>query len=27
MCIQIQFIGPEGIDYVNPADNPRKKTN
>jgi quercetin dioxygenase-like cupin family protein len=22
--VQIQFIGPGGIDYVNPADDPRK---
>jgi quercetin dioxygenase-like cupin family protein len=25
VIIQIQFIGPGGIDYVNPADDPRKK--
>jgi quercetin dioxygenase-like cupin family protein len=25
--IQINFIGPGGIEYVNPADDPRKKTN
>jgi quercetin dioxygenase-like cupin family protein len=25
VVIQIQFIGPGGIDYVNPADDPRKK--
>jgi quercetin dioxygenase-like cupin family protein len=24
VIIQIQFIGPGGIDYVNPADDPRK---
>ncbi|MCK1641525.1 cupin domain-containing protein [Bradyrhizobium sp. 157] len=24
--IQVQFIGPGGIDYINPADDPRKKT-
>ena len=24
--VQIQFIGPGGIDYINPADDPRKKT-
>jgi hypothetical protein len=24
--LQVQFIGPGGIDYVNPADDPRKKT-
>lgn len=23
--LQIQFIGPGGIDYINPADDPRKK--
>jgi quercetin dioxygenase-like cupin family protein len=23
--IQVQFIGPFGIDYINPADDPRKK--
>ena len=23
--IQVQFIGPGGIDYINPADDPRKK--
>ena len=23
--IQVQFIGPGGIDYSNPADDPRKK--
>lgn len=23
--LQVQFIGPAGIDYVNPADDPRKK--
>lgn len=23
--VQIQFIGPGGIDYVNPADDPRKQ--
>jgi quercetin dioxygenase-like cupin family protein len=25
--VQIQFIGPGGIEYVNPADDPRKKSN
>ena len=25
VVIQIQFIGPGGIEYVNPADDPRKK--
>jgi len=25
VIMQIQFIGPGGIDYVNPADDPRKK--
>ena len=25
--IQVQFVGPGGIDYINPADDPRKKTN
>jgi quercetin dioxygenase-like cupin family protein len=25
--VQVQFIGPGGIDYINPADDPRKKTN
>ena len=25
VVIQIQFTGPGGIDYVNPADDPRKK--
>ena len=25
--IQVQFTGPGGIDYINPADDPRKKTN
>ena len=24
--IQIQYLGPAGIDYINPADDPRKKT-
>jgi hypothetical protein len=24
--IQKQFIGPGGIEYVNPADDPRKKS-
>jgi quercetin dioxygenase-like cupin family protein len=24
--LQVQFIGPGGIDYINPADDPRKKT-
>ncbi len=23
--IQVQFVGPGGIDYINPADDPRKK--
>jgi len=23
--IQVQFLGPGGIDYINPADDPRKK--
>lgn len=23
--IQVQFMGPGGIDYINPADDPRKK--
>jgi quercetin dioxygenase-like cupin family protein len=23
--VQVQFIGPTGIDYINPADDPRKK--
>jgi quercetin dioxygenase-like cupin family protein len=23
--IQVQYIGPSGLDYVNPADDPRKK--
>ena len=23
--LQVQFIGPGGIDYINPADDPRKK--
>ena len=23
--LQVQFIGPAGIDYINPADDPRKK--
>src|SRR5262249_39771458 len=25
--IQAQFIGPASIDYIDPADDPRKKTN
>ena len=25
--VQVQFVGPGGIDYINPADDPRKKTN
>ncbi len=25
--IQIQYIGPRGIDFPNPADDPRKKSN
>jgi quercetin dioxygenase-like cupin family protein len=25
--LQVQFVGPGGIDYINPADDPRKKTN
>jgi quercetin dioxygenase-like cupin family protein len=24
--IQAQYVGPGGIDYINPADDPRKKT-
>jgi quercetin dioxygenase-like cupin family protein len=24
--LQVQYIGPAGIDYINPADDPRKKT-
>jgi hypothetical protein len=24
--VQIQYIGPAGIDYINPADDPRNKT-
>jgi quercetin dioxygenase-like cupin family protein len=24
--VQVQFVGPGGIDYINPADDPRKKT-
>jgi quercetin dioxygenase-like cupin family protein len=24
--VQVQFTGPGGIDYINPADDPRKKT-
>jgi hypothetical protein len=24
--LQVQFTGPGGIDYVNPADDPRKKS-
>jgi len=24
--LQVQFVGPGGIDYINPADDPRKKT-
>jgi hypothetical protein len=23
--LQVQFTGPGGIDYINPADDPRKK--
>ena len=23
--IQVQFLGPAGIDYINPTDDPRKK--
>jgi Cupin len=23
--VQVQFVGPGGIDYINPADDPRKK--
>jgi len=23
--LQVQFVGPGGIDYVNPPDDPRKK--
>ena len=26
VIIQVQYTGPAGIDYVNPADDPRKKT-
>ena len=26
VIIQVQYIGPAGIDYINPADDPRKKT-
>jgi quercetin dioxygenase-like cupin family protein len=26
VVIQVQYIGPAGIDYINPADDPRKKT-
>jgi quercetin dioxygenase-like cupin family protein len=25
--LQVQYTGPGGIDYINPADDPRKKTN
>ncbi len=25
--VQVQYIGPGGIDYINPTDDPRKKTN
>ena len=25
--LQVQFTSPGGIDYINPADDPRKKTN
>ena len=25
VVLQIQFVGPAGIDYVNPSDDPRKK--
>jgi len=25
--LQVQFVGPGAIDYINPADDPRKKTN
>jgi quercetin dioxygenase-like cupin family protein len=24
--VQVQYTGPAGIDYINPADDPRKKT-
>jgi len=24
--LHVQFTGPAGIDYINPADDPRKKT-
>jgi quercetin dioxygenase-like cupin family protein len=24
--LQVQYIGPAGIDYINPADDPRKRT-
>jgi hypothetical protein len=23
--VQVQFVGPFGINYINPADDPRKK--
>jgi quercetin dioxygenase-like cupin family protein len=23
--VQVQYVGPGGIDYINPADDPRKK--
>jgi len=26
VIVQVQFTGPAGIDYINPADDPRKKT-
>ena len=26
VILQVQFTGPAGIDYINPADDPRKKT-
>jgi hypothetical protein len=25
VILQAQFVGPAGIDYINPADDPRKK--
>jgi len=26
VIVQVQFTGPAGIDYINPTDDPRKKT-
>ena len=26
VILQVQYTGPAGIDYINPADDPRKKT-